>query len=105
MRKHMILFLGRSIEGILRDAEREFELEGFELVIVTRDNDRLQPPAGFDNRVCPISDFAPATDIDYTIIANGGSSAQFVPVLKALVELNCPLQVFDLQRDGCQKLW
>jgi len=76
----MILsFLGRNTEGILADAHREFPSEQGVLVI-SRDGDQLQPPAGVE--VVSVSAFVPVASESYTLIANGGTSSQLLPVVK-----------------------
>ncbi len=98
----LILFLGRSIDGILADARREFP-EETGILVVSRENDTLPPPAGLDT--IPVSRFQPELGTAYTVISNGGTSSQLVPVLKRLVEAGVPMQVFDLQRDGKVRVW
>lgn len=97
----MILFLGRSTEGILADARMEFPGEQ-EVLVVKRDGDHLSAPAGI--AAVEVSKFQPE-NAEYVVIANGGTSAQLVPVLKRLVEARVSLKVFDLQRDGVSQLW
>jgi hypothetical protein len=101
MKNVMILFLGRSVEGILADAKKEFP--DVEVLVITRHNDQLQPPAGV--QVATVGGFVPNSETSYTVIANGGTSAQLIPVLKSLIETKSLFEVFDLQRDGMSKLW
>ncbi|MEK7537014.1 MAG: hypothetical protein AAB584_01015 [Patescibacteria group bacterium] len=99
----MILsFLGRNTEGILADARRGFPNEQGVLVI-SRDGDQLQPPAGVE--VVPVSAFAPAAGESYTLIANGGTSSQLLPVVKRLVEAGAVFTAWDLQREGKTQVW
>ena len=98
----LITFLGRSLEGILADARREFPNEQGVLVI-SRDGDQLQPPDGVE--VVPVSKFAPVASESYTLIANGGTSSQLLPVVKRLVETGVMFTAWDLQRDGKNQLW
>lgn len=97
----MILFLGRSIDGILADARKEFPSE--QVLVVKRDGDQLQAPEGV--AAIEASQFQPEGGVGYTVVANGGTAAQLVPVLKKLVEAGVPMKVFDLQRDGVSQLW
>lgn len=97
----LILFLGRSIDGIRKDAEMAFP--GEEILVVTRVGDQLQPPAGL--ATVPVDEFQPQPGAQYTVIANGGTAVQLVSVLKALVQAGAPLKVYDLQRDGMTQLW
>ena len=97
----IILFLGRSVDGILADARREFPEEPF--LVVSRDNDTLPPPAGLET--VQVSQFRPLVGTSYTVIANGGTSAQLVQVLKNLVRSGVSMKVFDLQRDGMVQIW
>jgi len=99
----MILsFLGRNTEGILADARREFPNEQGVLVI-SRDGDQLQPPAGVVP--VPVSEFAPVKGESYTLIANGGTTAQLLPVVKRLVEEGVEFTAWDLQREGTVQVW
>jgi hypothetical protein len=97
----LILFLGRSIDGIVNDARREFP--GEKVQVVRRDDDKLEAPAGLD--VVAVSDFQPQAEVKYVVVANGGTSSQLVPALKALVEAGVSFEVYDLQRDGAKRLW
>lgn len=97
----LIIFLGRSVDGILADARDAFPSE--EILVVTRDGDQLQPPAGL--ATVSVSQFQPQAGVEYSVVANGGTSAQLVLVLKALVSAGAPMKVYDLQRDGVARLW
>lgn len=97
----MILFLGNSIEGILADAQSEWPSE--QVLVVKRDGDRLQAPEGVVT--VEVSQFQPESGVEYVVVANGGTSAQLVPVLKKLVEAGVPMRAFNLQRDGVSQLW
>lgn len=98
----IISFLGRSTDGILADARREFPSEQGVLVI-SRDGDQLQPPAGVE--VVRVSAFAPVAGESYTLIANGGTSSQLLPVVKRLVEAGATFTAWDLQREGKTQVW
>jgi len=99
----MILsFLGRNTEGILADAHREFPSEQGVLVI-SRDGDQLQPPAGVE--VVSVSAFVPVVSESYTLIANGGTSSQLLPVVKRLIEVGATFTAWDLQREGKTQVW
>ncbi len=102
----LILFLGRSLEGILADARKHFP-EETEVLVVTRDGDQLQPPEGLAHVTA--GRFQPTDGAEYKVVANGGTASQLVPVLKKLAEAaeegDVSLQVFDLQREGVARLW
>lgn len=98
----LLCFLGRSVEGILKDARDAFPQER-RVLVVTRDNDTLPAPAGLET--VEVSKFQPEQDEAYTVIANGGTSSQLLPVIKRLVEAGNPVQAFDLQRDGVKQVW
>lgn len=98
----MIVFLGRSVDGILTDARREFPKETG-ILVVCRENDTLPPPAGLV--AIPVTKFQPEPGMSYTVVCNGGTTTQLVPVLKRLVEAGVPMQAYDLQRDGKTRLW
>lgn len=97
----LILFLGRSLDGILADARQDFPNEP--VLVVARDGDQLQPPEGMT--AVEASKFQPEGGVEYIVIANGGTAVQLVSVLKSLVETKAPMKVFDLQRDGISQLW
>ena len=98
----LVLFLGRSTDGILKDTKREFPDEK-EVIVVSRDGDKLEAPEGL--KVATVSEFTADTTKTYTIISNGGTSAQLLPVVKKLVEASASFSAYDLQRDGVQKVW
>jgi len=97
----VVVFLGRSIEGILADVRREFP--GDDVLVITRENDSLQPPAGVSS--CSVGAFAPAEQEEYRVVANGGTTRQILPVLKKLVESHADFTAWDLQRDGKVQVW
>jgi hypothetical protein len=97
----LVLFLGRSVGGILADAVAH--LGGFaEIVIVSRDGDQLEPPEGLP--VVEVSKFETQPGARYTVVANGGTAAQLAPVLMRLCRAGVALKVYDLQRDGAKEL-
>lgn len=98
----LILFLGRNTEGILADARREFSAET-DLLVLTREGDALQPPAGATS--LSSSRFEPKEGEIYVVIANGGTTSQLLPVLKRLVETKADFTAWDLQRDGKTQVW
>lgn len=102
----LILFLGNNLcredgTGVLADAKKGFPSE--QVLVVKRDSDRLQAPEGV--QTVEVSKFRPEQGVEYAVVANGGTSAQLVPVLKKLVEAGVPMKVYDLQRDGASQLW
>ena len=98
----IILFLGRSTEGVLADARREFPPEADALVL-SRDNDQLPPPAGVD--CIPASRFSPVPGVRYVVVANCGTTQQLLPAVKKLVEAQAEFSAWDLQRDGKTRVW
>src|SRR3989344_219635 len=96
-----ITFLGRNTEGILRDAEGQFGSLG-ETVVIARDGDKLDAPSGLQKT--EVSEFSPDPNAQYTLLANGGTSAQLLPTVKKLVEGKSNFKAFDLQRDGMLKV-
>ena len=97
----IISFLGRNSEGILADARREFGNQ--QVLLVARDGDQLAPPPGMS--CVPVSAFKPEASEEYILIANGGTSAQLLPVVKRLVESGVKFQAWDLQREGKVQVW
>ena len=99
----LILFLGRSINGVLADARREFPEEE-EVLILTRKDDQLASPSGL--AAIAADDFMPAAGVAYVVIANGGTTSQMVPTLKKLVDSYADVSVWDVQRDAPKtQLW
>lgn len=98
----LILFLGRNTDGILSDARREFGNEE-NVIVVSRDGDQLLPPAGLEG--VSVSEFQPVEGESYTLIANGGTSSQLLPVVKRLVKAGVSWVGWDLQREGKTQVW
>ncbi len=99
----LIVFLGRSTEGILRDSLDVFEVEYREILVISREGDQLQPQAGLE--CVPVSKFQPEAGQEYILVANGGTSAQLLPVVKRLVEVGATFQAWDLQREEMFRVW
>ena len=105
----VIVFLGRSVDGILNDARRSFNDQN--IVVIRRDDDQLTAPEGLETRTvsgfCDEMDIRrrPLDDEKFLVVANGGTISQLVPVLKALRENGRRMEVYDLQRDGVIRLW
>ena len=97
----LVLFLGRNTEGILRDTIREFGEQ--KVLVIARDGDTLEPPAGL--KTVSVSEFQPERGERYTLIANGGTSSQLLPVVKRLVETDTAFEAWDLQREGKTQVW
>ena len=94
-----IVLLGRNTEGIIKDVKKEFG-ETVDILVITRNNDSLNPPENYPS--VSISEFKP--EHSYIVIANGGTTAQLIPLIKTLVENNSTFEVWDLQRDGKPRL-
>lgn len=99
----LISFLGRNTQGILEDAFEEFGERVNGVLVISRDGDQMEAPAGLT--VVPVSEFSPDADEQYLLIANGGTSAQLLPVVKRLVEAGALFEAYDLQRDGIVQVW
>ncbi len=99
---YTVLFLGRSIEGILSDARRLLGDAIGSVLVVTRDDENLSPPDGLP--AVTVSNFDPLPGCAYTVVANGGTASQLAPVLMRLCYAGVPLKVLDLQRDGVHTL-
>jgi hypothetical protein len=98
----IVLFLGNNTEGILQDARKQFGSDS-KAMVIARENDRLQPPAGVESTT--VSGFKPEKDKKYIIIANGGTSAQLLPAITKLLEADIEFEAYDLQKDGMTKVW
>ena len=96
-----ITFLGRNTEGILGDAKNQFGSLG-DTVVIARDGDKLEAPTGLQKTA--VGEFSPDQNAEYTLLANGGTSAQLLPTVKKLVEGKINFRAFDLQRDGTIKV-
>ena len=96
----LVSFLGRSTEGILRDARKAFP--GEQILLVSRDNDAIQPPA--DVSCISVSEFEPDLDKSYTVISNGGTAVQLIPVVMRLVRAGVDMRIFDLQIDSIERI-
>lgn len=105
-----VFFLGRNLDGILRDAETVLP-EGGEVVVVTREGDTLSLPEGLEaRRATPVEAIEVLQGLpersQVELVANGGTTAQLVPLLRTLFVGDCPgsYRVWDLQRDGATLL-
>ena len=106
----LVVFNGRSVEGILADALQAFP--GASPTVVVMDDDRIQPPEGV--ATATVSEMAATlrgrgSDEDHLVlVANGGMSAQLVPILLALTGgwegFHGSYAVVNLQRDGMSLL-
>jgi hypothetical protein len=101
----VIVFLGRSVEGIIRDVEATFPVEPEDILVVAQDNEKLTPPQGYP--CVTVSAFTPDPTEKYILIANGGRTAQSFPVVKKLVRVFGPdgFEAHDLQPEGCTQVW
>jgi len=102
--KILFCFNGRSVSGILADARKHVSIDDHEILVVVRDGDAIPPPEGLKSLgVEEAKSFlGKLNDRDEVVlVANGGTSAQLVPVLANLVgEYVGTFKVLDLQRDG-----
>src|SRR3989339_484513 len=96
----LIVLNGRSIQGILSDARREFgEMSS---LVVCRNGDTLPVPDGLPS--VAVNDFAPDQGTQYILVANGGTSAQLAPVLLRLERSGVIYRIVDLQKNGMVEL-
>jgi hypothetical protein len=99
----ILFFLGRSIEGILHDAETTLFSNDHEKLVLSRDNDQMPAPAGIP--CIPASMFQPEVGRTYIVVANGGTTQQLIPTIKRLVESGVSFTIYDLQQDRMTCLW
>ena len=92
-----IVFLGRSIDGIIRDLKAAMPIQDSQILVIGRDQESLAAPAGFE--YTEVSKFQPV-EVQYAIVANGGTAAQLVSVLLKVERAGRLARVLDLQRDG-----
>lgn len=92
----LLIFLGRSVEGILADASRTWP-DVSEVIFICRDQEQLTAPNGFP--VVSVSQFQPEQAHSYLVVANGATS-QLLPTVKKLVCGGVRFQAYDLQREG-----
>lgn len=71
-------------------------------IIIKRDDDRLEAPAGAE--VIVTQQFNPNADDGYIVAANGGTARQLVPIILKLVESGAQVTFLDLQYDGITEL-
>lgn len=103
-----IFFLGRNTEKIIQDAERFLGDLG-RVITIIRDDETLPIPKIGGEAICvgnlPPSYFAG----EVRVVANGGTTAQVVPVLLNLTSQYwtgtglTKLQFLDVQYDGVRK--
>ena len=96
----IIMFLGRSFDGVYKDVRKYYPVE--EVLVVTKDDEELPLPHGMN--CIPVSKFVAQENFNVKLIANGGTSEQFVPVLLELLD-ECYegrksfLDILDIQKD------
>lgn len=91
---------GRSLTGILADARRAFGDRP--AVVITRNDDQIPVPE--ELLAIKAGEFKPDPG-EYVLVANGGTSAQLVPVLLELERSHgAKYRVVDLQRDRIVEL-
>ena len=98
-----IIFRGRNTEGIAQDAEGAGALHGY-TVIVSRKNDPLAQE--FDRTVEGMLSMLENNPNTWVVLfANGGTTAQLVPILVHLTTKHKgPVKVYDCQREGVSLL-
>ena len=103
MKRIIVVMLGRSIEGILRDVPKHFNAHS--ILIVRRNEDGLEPPDGYE--VLSVEEFNPQLrdDEEFVVIANGGTAEQFAGVMFKLYTAGVPLNAYSVQRDGVREVW
>lgn len=99
----MISFLGRNTEKILADARREFPRKAENILLITREQEALQPPEGI--AAVSVDTFVPDATKEYLVVANGGSTDQLLPTIKKLVEVGVEFSAWNVQRDGVTQVW
>lgn len=106
---YTILFLGRSIEGVLADARKFLGDQLGELIVITRKGDTLELPEGIEATVVDSEGFHRLYYADFrlrngvvNLIANGGTTQQVISACRTLLHRE-EVRVYDLQRDGAQE--
>jgi hypothetical protein len=95
----VIFFRGRNPAGIIEDARNEGILQdGDKVVIVCRENDNLAQPGDVTSVELPKVE-------PVTLVANGGTTAQVVPLIVNIVKNCSHAMIADLQRDGLKILY
>jgi hypothetical protein len=96
----VILFNGNSIEGVANDvydnAEKLQLGQGHTPLVVCRDADRIAPPEGLESTTVSKFEVKPATS--YTVIANGGTAQQLVPIIMKLRDSGQLEAIFEVNR-------
>ena len=102
-----ILFLGRSLSGILQDARNLLGEQVGEIIVVTREGDTMPLPEGLETTVVSSSEFREILrnlhNKIVNLIANGGSTQQLLSVFD-LLRGRDTCRVLDIQRDGGMQL-
>ncbi len=78
----LVMFLGRSFDGVYQDAQKFFPEE--EVLVVVKDNEELPLPQGLT--CVSVSAFIAPRDFLVCVIANGGMTEQLIPTLFKLIE-------------------
>jgi len=98
----ILLFRGRNTDGIRADAVARglIDEERDQVVVVCRDDDRMAQPG--DITVTQAARHHTSGEV--TLIANGGTTAQLVPLLLAAMENAQRVVVHDVQPDGATSM-
>jgi len=123
---NIITFLGRNTENIINDARSVvsgiYKEEVSRVIVVTRENDNITPPQGCeviygskdlyitsDDNSGELQDYLNPLltgDGDYFVVANGGTTSQCLPVLKALVDNGINFSAWDVQAENeAYRVW
>jgi len=92
----LVVFLGRSVSGIISDARKYYPKN--ELVIISRDGDKMEVPEGLGP--IPVSMFRVDPNDEYVVVGNGGTTQQLVGILWMLTYYNTTFKVVDFQKEG-----
>lgn len=93
--KTIVFFRGNRTADIIHDATGHGLAVGREVVVVRRNSDHVLA-ADTDITVREFD----AYDHDVIVVANGGTTAQLVPVLAGVIRDASRFLVYDVQRDG-----
>ena len=95
--ERVIFFRGRNTEAIKNDCFSKYlNKDNSEIVIICRDNDNLREQGDLT-----VSEFLEKPDVFQEIlVANGGTTAQQIPICCHLLTKKCKLKIIEVDRDG-----
>jgi len=82
--KTVLVLNGKSVLNIIRDVKKILNVQNDEFLVITDNQDEIQPPNGFACRAIGEVSAGDLADVEH-LIANGGRTRQLVPLFIRLL--------------------